>query len=232
MELIKISNEGGEQTVSLRDLWLELKSKQEFANWKNSRLEGFIEGYDFLTTLSKSTGGRPSKEFHVTIEAAKHISMMERNKEGMRVRKYFIECEKKSQVIKQPTMLDYAHALIDAHKVIEKQQPAVDFTKAMTTVEDSIKVGELAKMLFSKNIKIGQNRLFKWLYENKYLMDSSTPYQKYMDMGLFEIVTGVIERSTTGKIWKTIKVTGKGIVHITQKLQESEEFKIKKELSK
>ena len=94
MELIKISNENGKQTVNLRELWLELKSKQEFANWKNSRLEGFIEDYDFLTTLSKSTGGRPSKEFHVTLEVAKHISMMERNEEGMRVRRYFIECEK------------------------------------------------------------------------------------------------------------------------------------------
>ena len=129
-------------------------------------------------------------------------------------------------------MLDYAHALIEAHKTIEEQKPAVEFTQAMSTVEDSVKVGELAKMLYSKNINIGQNRLFKWLYENKLLKDSSTPYQKYMDMGLFEIVSGVIERSTTGKIWKTVKVTGKGIVYITKKLQESKEFKTKKEVSR
>jgi phage antirepressor YoqD-like protein len=87
-------------------------------------------------------------------------------------------------------------------------------------------------MLYSEKISIGQNRLFKWLYENKYLKNAQTPYQKYMDMGLFEIVSGVIERSTTGKIWKTVKVTGKGIVHITQKLQKTGEFNLKNEAAK
>lgn len=125
-----------------------------------------------------------------------------------------------------------AEAVISLNKVIEQQKPAVEFVEAISNVQDSVKIGELAKMIHSDKIKIGQNRLFKWLYENKYLKNSSTPYQKYMDMGLFEIVSGVIERSTTGKIWKTVKVTGKGIVHITQKLQESGEFNIKKELTR
>lgn len=148
-------------------------------------------------------------------------------------RLHFLERE----VIKLPTdpaaqLLMLAEAVISQNKVIESQKPAVEFTEAMSNVQDSVKVGELAKMIHSDNIKIGQNRLFKWLYENKYLRNSSTPYQNYMDMGLFEIVSGVIERSTTGKIWKTVKVTGKGIVHITQKLQESGEFNIKKEISR
>ena len=53
-----------------------------------------------------------------------------------------------------------------------------------------------------------------------------------MDMGLFEIVSGIVTMSTTGRVWRTVKVTGKGIVHITQKLQESKEFNITKELSR
>ena len=119
-----------------------------------------------------------------------------------------------------------AEAVISLNKVIESQQPAVEFVEAMSNVQDSVKIGEFAKMIHSDKIKIGQNRLFKWLYDNKYLKNSSTPYQNYMDMGLFEVVSGAIERSTTGKIWKTVKVTGKGIVHITKKLQESGEFNI------
>jgi phage antirepressor YoqD-like protein len=121
-----------------------------------------------------------------------------------------------------------AEAVISLNKVIESQQPAVEFVEAMSNVQDSVKIGDFAKMIHSDKIKIGQNRLFKWLYDNKYLKNSSTPYQKYMDMGLFEVVSGAIERSTTGKIWKTVKVTGKGIVHITKKLQESQEFCVNK----
>ncbi len=133
------------------------------------------------------------------------------------------DLERKSAT-KQPTMIDYAHALIEAHKTIEQQQPAVEFTKAMSNVEDSVKVGDLAKMIYSPTMKIGQNRLFKWLYKNKYLKNAQTPYQNYIDMGLFEVISGVVERSQTGRIWHVVKVTGKGVVHITKKLQESQEF--------
>nr|MBU2717609.1 hypothetical protein [Acidithiobacillus ferridurans] len=39
-------------------------------------------------------GGRPSKEYHLTIEAAKHISMAEHTPKGQEARQYFIECER------------------------------------------------------------------------------------------------------------------------------------------
>lgn len=151
---------------------------------------------------------------------------------GVIKRLQFLEKE----VLKLPTdpaaqALLLAQSVISLNKVIEQQQPAVEFTEAMSNVQDSVKIGDFAKMIHSDNIKIGQNRLFKWLYDNRYLKNSSTPYQNYMDMGLFEVVSGVIERSTNGKIWKTVKVTGKGIVHITKKLQASQEFNINKEIS-
>ena len=51
-----------QQTVNARELHAFLQSKQEFANWIKNRIEqyGFVENQDFLTILSKSTGGRPS----------------------------------------------------------------------------------------------------------------------------------------------------------------------------
>ena len=63
-ELIPISKRGEqEQWVDTRTLHLFLESKQEFANWIKNRIDdfSFIEGRDFLISLSKSTGGRNAK---------------------------------------------------------------------------------------------------------------------------------------------------------------------------
>ena len=34
-------------------------------------------------------------EYHITLDMAKELSMVERNEKGKQARKYFIECEKK-----------------------------------------------------------------------------------------------------------------------------------------
>jgi len=54
-------------------------------------LEG---GRDFNTYLGESNGGRPSKEFALTIDCAKEISMRQRTNKGKEARLYFIESEK------------------------------------------------------------------------------------------------------------------------------------------
>ncbi|WP_392559368.1 antA/AntB antirepressor family protein [Orbus mooreae] len=88
------------QTVNARDLHSYLESKQHFTNWIQSRIAdyGFIEGKDFLINLLKTpNGGRPSKEYFITIDMAKELSMVERNEKGKQARQYFIDCEKKSK---------------------------------------------------------------------------------------------------------------------------------------
>ncbi|WP_083934941.1 antA/AntB antirepressor family protein [Segetibacter koreensis] len=69
----------GEPAVSAKGLHSYLKSKQQFGNWINDRIDkyGFREGQDFLINLLKSTGGRPSKDYVLTMDTAKEISMVE-----------------------------------------------------------------------------------------------------------------------------------------------------------
>ena len=108
--------------------------------------------------------------------------------------------------------------------IVESQKPAVEFASQMSANKGSIKVGDFAKILFDKNnLVIGQNRLFKWFRINKYLQSDNKPFQRFVDQGLFQVVSGVIDGTT--RIWSTTKITGKGIVYFTSKLIKSEDFK-------
>ena len=119
-----------------------------------------------------------------------------------------------------------AQNLIDMQKQLEAQQPSVDFARQIASSKGSVKVGEFAKMLYGRNLVIGRDRLFAWLYAKKFLMNSSTPYQKYMNKGIFEVVSGSVKGSTTGRIWKMVKITAKGVVFLTEKIIESGDFEL------
>lgn len=87
-----------------------------------------------------------------------------------------------------------ANALIVAQNIIkekdkqlESQKPKVLFADAVATSHTSILIGELAKLLNQNGIDIGQNRLFKWLRKNNYLIkrngtDYNMPTQYSMDL--------------------------------------------------
>lgn len=102
---------------------------------------------------------------------------------------------------------------------VEQDKPKVLFADAVSTAHTSILVGELAKILRQNGVEMGQNRLFKWLRDNGYLIrrdgtDFNMPTQKSMELGLFEIKETAITRGDGTVITtKTPKVTGKGQVY-------------------
>ncbi|MBF0446227.1 MAG: antA/AntB antirepressor family protein [Magnetococcales bacterium] len=86
----------GAPTVNARDLHIFLESESRFNDWIARRIQefGFEEGVDFYSEMSKSSGGRQAKDYHLTIDMAKELSMVERNDKGRSARLYFIECER------------------------------------------------------------------------------------------------------------------------------------------
>lgn len=85
-----------------RDLHAFLGVKKVFAAWITNRISEykFIENQDYilLSNLGKQTSGRGGhnrKDYHLTLDTAKELAMMERNEKGRQIRRYFIECEKK-----------------------------------------------------------------------------------------------------------------------------------------
>jgi anti-repressor protein len=55
---------------------------------------GLEEGTDFLTILGESTGGRPSTDYRLTLDVAKHICMVSGGDLAKAIRQYFIQVEK------------------------------------------------------------------------------------------------------------------------------------------
>lgn len=113
----------------------------------------------------------------------------------------------------------------ERNKQIEIMQPKAVFADAVATSKSSILIGELAKMICQNGINIGQNRLFRWLRENGYLMNNSNmPKQRYVEQGLFEIKESSINNPDGSiRVTRTTKVTGKGQVYFINKFLNKQE---------
>jgi len=94
--LIRIEvNDKMQQMVSGRELHEFLEVGARYNDWFPRMVEyGFVEGIDFYSILSESTGGRPSTDHQLMIETAKEISMIQRNEKGQQARRYFLRIEK------------------------------------------------------------------------------------------------------------------------------------------
>lgn len=109
----------------------------------------------------------------------------------------------------------------------ETMKPKALFADVVSTSEDSILIGQLAKLIKQNGRDIGQNRLFTWMRENGYLCSKgdnyNMPTQKSMELGLMQIK----ERSVNNpdgsvRITRTTKVTGKGQIYFVNKLLKAE----------
>lgn len=128
-----------------------------------------------------------------------------------------------------------ALAVLEAQKTIEAQaaeigrmKPKEVFADAVATSNQSILIGQLAKILRQNGIQMGQNRLFQWMRANGYLMRSGSSYnmpmQRYVEQGLFEIKESTVA-NPDGSIRNTLtpKVTGKGQLYFVNKFLAKQE---------
>ena len=139
MDLIKLSKTNKEFPVDSRDLHKFLEVETPHSIWMQRKCEDLQEGLDFTTDLLESRG-RPTKVFHLAIDAAKHCSMMERSDKGKQIRQWFIEAEKKLRneiALLTPTeMLIRSAQLLDTHeKELKRQSLRIDVVERNTSYE-------------------------------------------------------------------------------------------------
>ena len=83
------------------DLHLSLESQQQFSDWIKHRINqyGFIQGEDYFINLCNRSDGKAGKrrtEYHLTLDMAKELAMVENNDKGRQIRRYFISLERKT----------------------------------------------------------------------------------------------------------------------------------------
>lgn len=121
------------QSCSARELWKFLGSKREFTTWIKQRIEkyGFVEGEDWVfDKFVKNSNGRPTANYIISLDMAKELSMVEANDIGRKVRKYFIEVEKRA--MKELEMRANRSLSIDEARVKVKDTPSL---KTLTVLQ-------------------------------------------------------------------------------------------------
>ncbi len=103
-------NESKEKLINARELHEKLKNKRQFADWIKQRIERykFAENQDYICfhnfVKANKYGNKTMKEYYLTIDMAKELCMVENNETGRKIRKYFIEVEKRyRQIINNPS---------------------------------------------------------------------------------------------------------------------------------
>jgi len=106
---------GGTPTTccDARTLHGYLGSAYQFSDWIKARIDkyGFEQGQDFECVSEKTetqrTDGQRSvsvrTDYHLTLDMAKELSMVENNAKGREARRYFIACEKLAYQTQAPT---------------------------------------------------------------------------------------------------------------------------------
>lgn len=100
-------NELKEKLINARELFYALrgnKTKTKYNDWIKDRIlkYKFEENVDFISFSQKNEkpiGGRPAKEHYLTMDMAKEVCMIENNEIGRKIRKYFIEAERRYRTI-------------------------------------------------------------------------------------------------------------------------------------
>ena len=91
-----------ELLCNARDLHKALQVGRKFATWITERIKEyvFVENQDYILISQNGEiktgrgGDRRSKEYHLTLDMAKELAMVEKTEVGRQVRKYFIQCER------------------------------------------------------------------------------------------------------------------------------------------
>ena len=115
----------------------------------------------------------------------------------------------------------------EAEMKFHQNKPLIDFATTVADKSDCITIGETAKLINNENINVGRNRLFRFLKEQKILMDNNLPYQIYIDKQYFEVREIVKKTSYGEKVFLQTLVTGKGQIFIVQKVKDA--FGLKEE---
>ena len=252
-ELIKITTVNDRRLVDARELHefliKDAKGGQEgrmFAHWIKERIDqyGFLEGqdysiveYDYIGNAIAENGKTDNqvhkREYGLTIDMAKELSMVENNDKGREARRYFIQKEKEALTphgLYSPSKKELAQWVIEQEEAIEQLKlvasnqdrkisqlkPKAELLDQIMDDETMVDIGQTAKIL---GLPYGRNILFAKLREcGVFFKNRNEPKQEYIERGLFKLKEKRIEPQDGTPPWLVIKVlvSQKGLKFISE----------------
>lgn len=195
------------QTVNARDLHAFLEVGRDFSNWVKDRIAqyGFVKGQDFVTAEILSSPNLASAksraqvliEYHLTLDMAKELAMVERNEKGKQARQYFIECERRLRSRPQvdmggfevprtlPEALRLAAVAMEekenalaqaeqANTLLALAAPKVEALERISTGTENVTITQAAKVLGIK-----RDALSQWLHTNGWVYRQNGSWVAY-----------------------------------------------------
>ena len=228
-------------TVSARQLHSFLEVGKIFTTWIQERIVsfGFVEGQDFVMIEGLSLpnlGGAKSrpqttKEYYLTIDMAKELSMVERNEKGKQARRYFIECEKRmvenaSTPMTREQLL--ARAVLESQEVIAEKDVVIhQLTEAnielkhdkavldrISSAKGAVSLTVAAKIIGKPPFKtIAAMAEAGWIYKKNLDQVGWTANQRLINQGILEQKIYMVPTRYGTEVARTqAMVTPKGIV--------------------
>lgn len=202
MELIKVTEENGEQLVSARELYDFLEATERFNSWFERQLQyGFQENVDFVGRKFFNTqANQELQDYILKIDMAKEISMLQRSEKGSQARRYFIECEKKSKnpisMLLSMSKEELAMTTLQLSNQIKETKEKlvqVEHTNSILMHVNKLYTStEIAKELNLKSAAELNNKL-KDLGVQYKQNDTWVLYSKYSNLGYVEIKQNVLD---------------------------------------
>ncbi|WP_273724412.1 antA/AntB antirepressor family protein [Bartonella sp. AU18XJBT] len=219
------------QTVNARDLHVFLGITSKFADWIKNRIKEckFRENIDFITLSKNLENGGKVKEYHITLDMAKHLSMIERNDKGHEARQYFIKCEWLLKQVVTP-QVDYSkpEALLGVlnhlqnqieHKdhVIAELAPKAKALDGLKRSDGLFGLIEAAKML-----EVRPKDLTDYLRKHDWVWAPGAPLLPYQDKikkGFMDCPAITIQRPDgTEKVLPSTKITSRGLACLREQI--------------
>lgn len=166
-DLIKVTYDTEQPTVSARELHKGLNVGTEFAKWFSRMCEyGFDTGNDYIEVIVKngenSKGGRPATDYQISIDMAKQICMIQRTEKGRLYRQYFLDLEKAWNTPEQvmARALQFASKQIDSlkdrckflggqvveqQKIISELEPKANYVDTILQSKSLVLMTQIAK---------------------------------------------------------------------------------------
>ena len=135
------------KTVNARDLHSALGVGRDFRHWIKARIEkyGFIQGVDFISTVGNGES-KNRTDYHITLDMAKELSMVEKTDKGKEARAYFIAMERQAlaqvpkAIVSEAVELKKLEMQLELRKLDSQDLALKEKTKQLE-IEAKVKLG-------------------------------------------------------------------------------------------